>query len=547
MAYTFAGRYSEVFLDRFGNGLASMPVTVYEADGVTLSTLFTNRTKTAGTNPIATDARGNLSFFATPGTYKLVATHNGLAQSAIEVSVGPDGQDVSDAAADLALLNVEVDTKITGIGTTKVYTQATAPVSPVDGDMWYDTAGVVVQPNLDDLTDVNAPTPTDAHVLTWNAATSKWISAASAGGGGAALTPATTVTSETTFGIAAAVGVGTQQARQDHTHGTPTNPVTAHEAAADPHPTYLTAAEGTAAYEPSGTTATHAAAADPHAGYVKSTTTETVYVQAADPGGADGDLWYDTDESPVSGTSLFVAKSLYDANTILIATVDDTPVALPVAISTVLGRKATGDIDDLTVADLRTVVGRAVGAKYYLNTSEHAPMTTKDGSSQTQTASYAQQTVWWPCYTDIPIRITAVKTYCWTGEASAFLRVGVYADDGTVAPGALITDLGSLLGPSAGMKTLTSTSGTIPPGFFFLGVWSSNHATVRWNRATFLGTGPYGTITNASGRTLFGFNRSTVTDYSAGMPASAAGLPTSLASDATHSNAPLMNYNAEVV
>ncbi len=46
-----------------------------------------------------------------------------------------------------------------------------------------------------------------------------------AGGGGG--TPATTVESETTFGIAAAVGTATEYARQDHTHGTPANPVTA--------------------------------------------------------------------------------------------------------------------------------------------------------------------------------------------------------------------------------------------------------------------------------------------------------------------------------
>ena len=44
------------------------------------------------------------------------------------------------------------------------------------------------------------------------------------GGGGS---PATTVESETTFGIAAAVGTDTEYARQDHTHGTPANPVTA--------------------------------------------------------------------------------------------------------------------------------------------------------------------------------------------------------------------------------------------------------------------------------------------------------------------------------
>jgi hypothetical protein len=48
-------------------------------------------------------------------------------------------------------------------------------------------------------------------------------------------TAATTVVAETTFGLASAVGDDTPYARQDHAHGTPANPVTAHVAASDPH------------------------------------------------------------------------------------------------------------------------------------------------------------------------------------------------------------------------------------------------------------------------------------------------------------------------
>jgi hypothetical protein len=43
---------------------------------------------------------------------------------------------------------------------------------------------------------------------------------------GTTISPATTVTSETTYGIAAAVGTGLLYARNDHTHGTPATPVT---------------------------------------------------------------------------------------------------------------------------------------------------------------------------------------------------------------------------------------------------------------------------------------------------------------------------------
>lgn len=51
-----------------------------------------------------------------------------------------------------------------------------------------------------------------------------WVGAHAGGSGG---DPATTVESETTFGISAAVGTDTEYARQDHTHGSPANPVTA--------------------------------------------------------------------------------------------------------------------------------------------------------------------------------------------------------------------------------------------------------------------------------------------------------------------------------
>lgn len=52
-----------------------------------------------------------------------------------------------------------------------------------------------------------------------------------------------------------------------------------------------------------------------------------------------------------------VPKSLYDANSILYATTDDTPVALSVGASTVVGRKASGDIVAMTMTELKALVG----------------------------------------------------------------------------------------------------------------------------------------------------------------------------------------------
>jgi hypothetical protein len=57
-----------------------------------------------------------------------------------------------------------------------------------------------------------------------------------------------------------------------------------------------------------------------------------------------------------------VDKSLYDANSILIATADDTPIALTVPISTFVGRKASGDISAMSAIEARTVLNVADGA-----------------------------------------------------------------------------------------------------------------------------------------------------------------------------------------
>lgn len=51
----------------------------------------------------------------------------------------------------------------------------------------------------------------------------------------------------------------------------------------------------------------------------------------------------------------WVTKALYDANTILYATTDDTPVALAVGASTVVGRKASGSIVALTGAETAAI------------------------------------------------------------------------------------------------------------------------------------------------------------------------------------------------
>jgi len=51
-----------------------------------------------------------------------------------------------------------------------------------------------------------------------------------------------------------------------------------------------------------------------------------------------------------------VTKALFDAQSILAATADDTPAAVTVAEQTVIGRITGGNIDDLTPAQVRTLL-----------------------------------------------------------------------------------------------------------------------------------------------------------------------------------------------
>ena len=52
----------------------------------------------------------------------------------------------------------------------------------------------------------------------------------------------------------------------------------------------------------------------------------------------------------------YILKSAYDANTILAATNDDTPLALTVGASTIVGRAASGGIDALSASQVRTIL-----------------------------------------------------------------------------------------------------------------------------------------------------------------------------------------------
>lgn len=66
---------------------------------------------------------------------------------------------------------------------------------------------------------------------------------------------------------------------------------------------------------------------------------------------ASGDISAMTATEAAALLTSLVPKSLFDANTMLYATSDDTPVALTIAASRIVGRKASGDIAAMTGAE----------------------------------------------------------------------------------------------------------------------------------------------------------------------------------------------------
>lgn len=58
------------------------------------------------------------------------------------------------------------------------------------------------------------------------------------------------------------------------------------------------------------------------------------------------------------GGDAYVAKALFDANTFLAAVSDDTPAAVTVAEQRIVGRKTGGNIDDLTGAEVQTILAK---------------------------------------------------------------------------------------------------------------------------------------------------------------------------------------------
>lgn len=73
-----------------------------------------------------------------------------------------------------------------------------------------------------------------------------------------------------------------------------------------------------------------------------------------------------------------------------------------------------------------------------------------------------------PFYVPNTVTVTRVGAEVTTvGEAGSKVRLGIYADDGTGRPGALVLDAGQIAGDSATVQEITGLSATIGPGWYW--------------------------------------------------------------------------------
>lgn len=99
----------------------------------------------------------------------------------------------------------------------------------------------------------------------------------------------------------------------------------------------------------------------------------------------------------------------------------------------------------------------------------------------TQSSASAQSAWWFPFW--LPRSCTpTVNQYCWTLESGSTLRASLWSNnDATFKPSTLLEDLGTMSGSATGAKSVAATE-AVDAGWVWVGLWASNHTTVRWNR-----------------------------------------------------------------
>ena len=140
-----------------------------------------------------------------------------------------------------------------------------------------------------------------------------------------------------------------------------------------------------------------------------------------------------------------VAKSLFDANTVLVATTDDTPVAVTIAASRIFGRKATGDIGPMTAAEAWAVLAAGAGHPEVL-------MVALGDETTAITTGTAKVTMRMP----FAFTLTAVRASLTTASSSGIPTVDINEAGTTVLSTKLTIDASELTSTTAATAAVIS-------------------------------------------------------------------------------------------
>lgn len=185
--------------------------------------------------------------------------------------------------------------------------------------------------------------------------------------------------------------------------------------------------------------------------------------------------------------STYVAKATYDANSILAATSDDTPVAVTVAEQTLLGRITGGAIDDLSIAQVNALLGRLTVRR---TSDSNAKTNNTLASDDTLLWAVAANEVWW---VEAALRVNAANAtmdakFGWSVPAGTTMEWGTVSATNNVG-GFVSAPVGTTpanirtQADTNSVGTRGGTSGTLLAGWVFVGATAGN-VTLQWAQDT---------------------------------------------------------------
>ena len=260
-------------------------------------------------------------------------------------------------------------------------------------------------------------------------------------------------------------------------------------------------------------------------------------------------------------TSPLVAKADYDANTVLAADTDDTPVTVSLAASQVLGRKATGGIVAMTMAELREIIGssraddkflRGDGTwataggsdtrfdawrklRAYREAGKYYDHQLVAGSSATTTLTSAAGVYYVPFYVSVGFSIDRIGIGVTTAaSAGQTAHAGIYTSGSNGLPTTRVLESANLDIASTGAKIDTVSYTLTDDTLYFLAVRLTEDANVRGAAGPALGA-----PTADSSTSYAAFTQSSGLDAAPALPSTVGSL-----SHYTATSAPLVRVRA---